>query len=269
MYGVIIAFKDFKFSLGIFNSPWVGLDNFTYLFGLRDFFNVLINSITLSCLRLIINFPIPIIFALMINEIPYMRYKRVSQTIIYLPHFISWVVLAGIIINLLSPTWGLVNGVLKSLNIEPIFFLGSAKYFRSIIVTSSIWKSAGWDTIIFLAAITSINPELYEAAMIDGASRLQRIWFITLPGIRTTIVILLLLSVGRLMNNGFEQIYMLQNDSNNVVSEVFETYTYKLGVVNGRFSFSTAVGLFNSVIGLILLTIANAIAKLAGEEGIF
>ena len=269
MYGVIIAFKDFKFTQGIFGSKWIGLENFTYLFGLSDFFRVFGNSITLSVLRLLINFPIPIIFALMLNEISNLRLKRVTQTIIYLPHFISWVVLGGIIINILSPTWGFVNNFIKLFGIEPIFFMGSDTYFRPIVVISNIWKSAGWNTIIYLAAITSVNPELYEAAMIDGATRIQRIWHITLPSIRSTVVILLLLAVGGLMGNGFEQIWMLRNDSNSVVAEVFETYTYRMGVVNGRFSFSTAVGLFNSVIGLILLLIANGIARLLGEEGIF
>jgi len=269
MYGVIIAFQDFKFTKGIWGSEWTGFENFRYLFGLRDFYNVFRNSIVLSLLRLVINFPIPIILALLINEIPFLKFKRISQTIIYLPHFISWVVLGGIIINVLSPTWGLVNNFLSGIGVEPVFFLAADKYFRGIIVVSNVWKGAGWGTIIYLAAITSINPELYEASTIDGASRFQRIWHITLPGIRSTVVILLLLSVGNLMSNGFEQIYILQNSANVTVSEVFETYTYKIGVVNGRFSFSTAVGLFNSVIGLVLLLIANSLAKLTGEEGIF
>jgi len=269
MYGLILAFKDFKFNKGIMGSPWVGLSNFVYLFHLQQFYTVLRNSITLSVLKLLLCFPIPIILTLALNEIPFLGYKRTMQTVLYLPYFISWVVIGGILVNLLSPSWGIVNTIIKSLGGNPIFFLGSAKYFRSITIASYIWKSAGWDTIIYLAAITSINPELYEAATIDGASRLQRIWHITFPCIRSTVVILLLLNIGNIMNNGFEQIYMLQNGSNITVSEVFETYTYHMGIVNGRFSFATSVGLFSSIVGFTLLTIANAIAKILGEEGLF
>ncbi|MDR1533324.1 MAG: ABC transporter permease subunit [Clostridiales bacterium] len=269
MYGLIITFKDFKFAKGILGSPWVGLDNFLYLFSLKDFYRVLGNSLFLSVLRLVVCFPIPIILTLALNEIPFLKYRRAAQTMIYLPYFISWVVIGGILVNLLSPSWGIVNTFIKSLGGEPVFFLGSAKYFRRIAVVSHIWKTAGWDTIIYLAAVTSINPELYEAAVIDGASRLQRIRHITVPGIKGTIVILLLLAIGSLMNNGFEQIYVLQNSSNLAVAEVFETYTYKLGIVNGRFSFAATVGLFSSVVGFVLLMLANFGAKLMGEEGIF
>lgn len=269
MYGLVIAFKDFKFSKGILGSPWCGLENFRYLFELKDFYRVFGNSLTLSITKLLITFPIPIILAILINEIPFTKYKKVSQTMIYLPYFISWVVLGGILVNLLSPSWGIVNDIIKKFGGEPIFFLGSDKYFRGIAITSHVWKNAGWDTIIYLAAITGVNPDLYEAAKIDGAGRLQRIWHVTLPCIKPTIIILLLLAVGGIMNNGFEQIYMLQNGSNLAVSEVFETYTYKMGIVNGRYSFASAVSMFNSVIGFVLLTIANKIAKMMGEEGIF
>ncbi|MEA5014667.1 MAG: ABC transporter permease subunit [Candidatus Limiplasma sp.] len=269
MYGLIIAFKNFKFSKGIFDSAWVGLENFRYLFGLKDFYRVLGNSVILSLMKLLFCFPIPILLSVALNEIPFLRYKRLAQTTIYLPYFISWVVIGGILVNLLSPSWGIINMLIKALGGEPVFFLGSSKYFRGIAVVSHIWKQAGWDTIIYLAAITSISPDLYEAVTIDGASRLKSIWHITLPGIRSTIIILLLLSVGNLMNNGFEQINVLQNSSNLVASEVFETYTYKLGLVNGRFSFATTVGMFSSTVGFVLLSVANGIAKLFGEEGIF
>ena len=269
MYGLVLAFKDFKFSKGIFGSQWVGLSNFKYLFELDTFYSVLWNSLKLSLLRLLIYFPIPIILALAINEIPFLRFKRLAQTTIYLPYFISWVVIGGILVNLLSPSWGVVNSVIKAFGGEPVFFLGKAKYFPGIVVASNIWKNAGWDTIIYLAALSSINPALYEAAAIDGASRLQRIWHITLPGIKSTIVILLLLNVGSLMSNGFEQIYMLQNGSNLAVSEVFETYTYRLGIINGRFSFATTVGMFSSVVSFTLLFLSDRAAKAMGEEGIF
>lgn len=269
MYGLIISFKDFKFSKGILGSPWSGLENFRYLFGLKDFYRVFGNSIILSLLKLLISFPIPIILAVLINEIPFIKYKKVTQTMIYLPYFISWVVIGGILVNLLSPSWGIVNDIIKKFGGEPVFFLGSSDYFRPIAIVSHIWKQAGWDTIIYLAAITGVNPDLYEAAKIDGAGRLKRICYITLPCIKPTIVILLLLAIGNIMNNGFEQIYVLQNSSNIAVSEVFETYTYKMGVINGRYSFASSVSLFNSVVGLVLLTVANKIAKLIGEEGIF
>lgn len=269
MYGLIISFKDFKFSKGILGSPWTGLENFKYLFGLKDFYRVFTNSITLSVLKLLISFPIPVILAILLNEIPFLKYKKATQTMIYLPYFISWVVIGGILVNLLSPSWGIVNDIIKKLGGEPVFFLGNDKYFRGIAILSHIWKQAGWDTIIYLAAITGINPDLYEAAKIDGAGRVKRIWYITLPCIKPTIVILLLLAVGNIMNNGFEQIYVLQNSSNIAVSEVFETYTYKMGVVNGRYSFASTVSMFSSVIGFVLLSIANKIAKWMGEDGIF
>ena len=269
MGGLVIAFQDFKYSKGIMRSPWVGFAQFRYIFGLKDFYRVLGNSIMLSVLRLLMCFPVPIILSLMLNEMPFPRYKRITQTFIYLPYFISWVIIGGIMVTLLSPSWGIVNMVIKSLGGTPIFFLGKAQYFRGIAIVSHIWKQAGWDTIIYLAAITAISPDLYEAATIDGASRIKRVWHVTLPGIRSTIVILLLLSVGGLMNNGFEQMRMLQNGSNMQVADVFETYTYRIGLVNGRLSFAAAVGFFNSVVGFILLTCANFIARLCGEEGIF
>jgi putative aldouronate transport system permease protein len=269
MYGLILAFKDFRFSQGIMGSAWVGLENFRFLFGLDRFYQVLWNSLSLSILRLLFYFPIPIFLTLAMNEVPFMGYKRVTQTMVYLPYFISWVVIGGILVNLLSPSWGLVNTIIKSLGGEPVFFMGDARYFRGMVIVSHIWKNAGWDTILYLAAVTAIDPELYQAATIDGASRLQRIWHITLPGIKTTIIILLLLSIGNIMNNGFEQIFMLQNGSNIAVSEVFETYTYRLGIINGRFSFAITVGLFGSVVGFTLLLAANSVTKLMGEKGIF
>jgi len=269
MYGVIIAFKNFSFAKGIIGSDWIGLDNFKYLFSLGEFYNVFKNSISLSLLRLILCFPVPILLAIMLNEISSLRYKKIAQTVIYLPYFISWIVIGGILVTMLSPSWGIVNNLIKSVGFEPIFFLGDDRYFRVIAMLTAVWKQAGWDTIIYLTAITSVSMELYEAATIDGANKLKRIWHVTLPCIRSTIVILLLLNIGNLMNNGFEQIYILQNPNNLAVSEVFETYTYKLGMVNGRFSFATAVGLFSSSVGFILLLIANKFAKIIGEDGIF
>ena len=269
MYGIIIAFKDFNFAKGLWGSKWIGIDNFKYMFALGDFYQVFWNSIYLSTLRLVFGFPFPIMLALLLNEIKSQKYQKFTQTVLYLPHFISWVVIGGILINFLSPSWGVVNEILKSMGREPIFFMAETKYFRSIVVMSSIWKEAGWGTIIYLAAIVGINPELYEAAIVDGSTKLQRIWHITLPCIKGTIVILLVLNLGRIMSNGFEQIFVLQNAKNLVVSEVFETYSYRVGILGGRFSFGTTVGLFTSVIGLIFLLTSDRIAKILGEEGIW
>ncbi|MGO4370611.1 ABC transporter permease [Paenibacillus sp. 2TAB19] len=269
MYGVIIAFKDFNFAKGIWNSPWIGFENFRYMFGLSDFYTVFWNSLYLSFLKLVIGFPFPIILALFLNEMRNRTYQKITQTIIYLPHFISWVIIGGILINFLSPSWGVLNLFLKQLGIEPIFFLADNDYFRPLVVLSSIWKDSGWESIIYLAAIASINSELYEAASIDGASRLQRLWYVTIPSIKSTIVILLILRLGHIMNNGFEQIFVLQNPMNLGVSEVFETYAYRVGILGGRFSFGATVGLFTSVIGLIFLLASNRIAKLMKEDGIW
>lgn len=269
MYGVIISFKNFNFKKGILGSEWIGLENFRYMFGLSDFYRVFFNSLILSFLRLVFVFPIPIILALMVNEIGNRTYKKVCQTAIYLPYFISWVVIGGILVNFLSPTWGVVNDLIKSLGFEPVFFLGKAQYFRPIVVISSVWKEAGWGTIIYLAAITGIDQELYEAAAVDGASRLQRMLHITLPGIKTTVVLTMILRMGSIMSNGFEQIFALQNSQNLSVSEVFETYTYRVGLLGGRFSFATTVGFFTSVISMIFLVTTNFISKRMGEESIW
>lgn len=269
MYGVLMAFKDFNFSKGILGSEWVGLDNFKYMFGLDEFYNVFKNSITLSLLRLLLGFPMPIVLALMLNEVRCRQFKRTVQTIMYLPHFISWIVIGGIITNFLSPTWGVVNGVLEKLGMEPVFFMAGTKYFRPIVVITSIWKDAGWGTILYLAAITSISPDLYEAAMLDGAGRWKQMLHVTLPSIVPTIVTLFILRTGTIMNNGFEQILVLQNSQNLAVSEVFETYTYRVGILGGRYSFATTVGLFTSVIGMIMIVITNQISKRCGERGLW
>ena len=269
MYGIIIAFKDFNFAKGILASPWIGFDNFKYMFGLSDFYKVFWNSLYLGFLRLVFGFPIPIILALLLNEIKSRVYQRVMQTVLYLPHFISWVVIGGILVNFLSPSWGIVNIFLKQIGIEPVFFLAKEEYFRPLVLLSSVWKESGWGTIIYLAAIAGINVELYEAAQIDGANRLQRLWHITLPSIKSTIVVLLILRLGQIMGNGFEQIFVLQNPMNLGVSEVFETYTYRVGIIGGRFSFGTTVGLFTSVIGVIFLLASNKVASLLKEDGLW
>jgi putative aldouronate transport system permease protein len=269
MYGVVLSFKDFSFAKGILGSPWSGFANFQYLFSLRDFYSVFWNSLVINLLKMLFFFPAPIIFALLLNEIRSPGYKKTTQTLIYLPYFISWVVIGGILINFLSPTWGVINELIKETGNKPIFFMAELKYFRPLVVLSEVWKNSGWDSIIYLAAISTINPELYEAAVMDGANRWKRMFRITLPQLTNVIIIMGLLRIGHLMHNGFEQIFILQNYSNLPVSEVFETYTYKIGILSGRISLGTATGLFTSVIGMVLLIIADRLAKLSGEEGLF
>ncbi len=269
MGGIIIAFKDFKFIKGILGSEWIGLENFKVLFGSRDFYKILWNSLWLSTLKLIFAFPAPIILALLLNEIRHNSFKRVTQTIMYLPHFISWVVLAGMIMNFLSPSNGVINTVIQSLGGQPIHFLIKPEYFRTIIVTAEIWKGIGWGTIIYLAAMTSIDQCLYEVASIEGANRFHKMCYITLPGISSTILILFVINLGYILNNGFEQIFLLYTPSTYEVADVFETYTYRIGLLSGRFSYATAIGLFKSVVGAILVLSSNRIARLFGKKAIW
>ncbi|MEG6612863.1 ABC transporter permease subunit [Pseudoclostridium thermosuccinogenes] len=267
MYGIMMAFQDFNFKKGIFGSPFNNFANFKQLFTSDIFYNVFLNSITLSVMRLIITFPIPIILALLLNEIKLKYFKKFSQTFMYLPHFISWVVLGGILTNFLSMNDGLINFLIEYLTGKRINFLGSAEWFRAVIIGSSIWKEAGWGTIVYLAGLSAINPDYYEAATVDGANRYQKLWYITIPGLANTIVVMLILAVGGLMNNGFEQIYLFQNGLNISVSDVFETYTYRIGIVGGRYSYSTAVGLFQSVVAAIMLFSANYVSnKIRGDS---
>lgn len=269
MYGVIMAFQDFSFKKGIFGSPFNNFKHFEMLFTSNQFYEVLTNSLLLSILRLAVSFPVPIILALLLNEIQSKPYKKATQTLMYLPHFISWVTLAGIASNFLSMNDGLVNAAIVALGGEKVNFLGSADWFRTVIVGTHIWKEAGWGTIIYLASLTSISPDLYEAATVDGTNRWQKILHITLPGLASTIVVQLVLSVGGLMNNGFEQVYLFQNDLNMSVSNVFETYTYKIGISGGRYSYSTAVGLFKNIVGTILIFGSNTIAKKLGGTTLY
>jgi len=270
IYGVIIAFKNFSVTKGILGSPWVGLDNFRYLFKSKEFYNVFENSIVLSILRLLWGFPVPIILAILLNEVKHIAYRRLTQTLIYIPHFISWVVIASIVTNLLSPTSeGVINYVVKAFGHEPINFLMEPKYFRSIIICSEIWKEAGWGTIIYLAAMSNIDISLYEAAIVDGIGRVKKIWYITLPGIMSTVFAILILRMGYILNNGFEQIFLLYNPLTYEVADVFETYTYRVGLLEGRFSFATAVGIFQSVVGLLLIFLANRLSRKYSGSGLW
>ncbi|MDF2837486.1 MAG: protein lplB [Paenibacillus sp.] len=266
MFGIVIAFKDFSLVKGIWDSAWIGFENFTYLFQSRDFYKVTSNSLILSFYQIAFGFPAPIILAVMLNEVRSLLFKRLSQTILYLPHFISWVVLAGMIINFLSPSTGPVNHIIKSMGYDPIAFLLKPEYFRTILVSAEVWKGVGWGTIIYLAAMTGIDPSLYEAAKIDGASRLQQVRHITLPGIASTVIVLLILQLGNILDNGFEQVYLLYNPLTYDVADVFETYTYRIGLIDGRLSFAAAVGLFKAFVGFVLILAANRIARLFGKQ---
>lgn len=269
MGGIVIAFQDYKVTRGFFGSEWVGLEHFQYLFQSTDFYRVLRNSILISVYRLVWGFPVPILLALMLNEMRSQGYKRTMQTILYLPHFISWVVVVGMVTNLLSPSTGIINILIEAMGGQSVSFLTSPKYFRSILVITDIWKGAGWGTIIYMAAMAGIDPSYYEAAIIDGASRLQRIWYITLPCIASTIVVMLIMRTGSILNNGFEQVYLMQNALVSEVAEIFETYTYQVGIKEGRFSFASAVGIFQSVVGCILLFITNFTSKKIGGGGLW
>ena len=269
MLGVVIAFQDYNVTRKIWDLPLVGFKHFHYLFRSPEFARVLTNSLLLSLFRFAAGFPVPILLALMLNEMRSRAYKRTMQTILYLPHFISWVVVYGLMQNLLSPTNGLINHLLQSMGQAPVPFLTNPGYFRPVVVLSDIWKSMGWGTVVYMAAIAGIDPTYYEAAIMDGASRMKRILHITLPMLYSTIVIMLVLRAGALLSNGFEQVYLMQNALNIDVSEVFETYTYKVGIREGRFSFSTAVGLFQSTVGLVLILATNFMSRKLGEGGLW
>jgi len=269
LYGIVIAFQDFNPIAGIAGSKFVGLENFRLLFQSDNFKSIFRNSIWISVLRLLWGFPIPIFIAIILNEIQMKKFCKFSQTVLYMPHFISWVVLAGIIVNLLSPANGGVNKFLELLGHEPIAFLQSEKYFRSVLVISDIWKEAGWGAIVYIAAISGINVEMFEAAKMDGATVMQKIRYITLPSIVPTITVLFILRLGSLLRNGFEQIFMLYNPLVFKVADVFETYTYRIGLKQGQFGFATAVGLFQSVVGFALVITTNKLSKKYGEGGIW
>lgn len=268
MTGLILAFKEYSPFKGIMNSPWVGLDNFRQFFGTSDFYMLLKNTLLISLLNLIIYFPFTILLSLLLNEVRLKVFKRVSQTIVYLPHFLSWVVIYGITISFFGPS-GVINHYLSQWFDGNANFLVSNEWFRPLVIFQSIWKDAGWGTIIFLAALAGINPEQYEAAKVDGASRLQSIWHITLPGIKSTIVILLLLRLGSSMDSNFMQIFLMTNSLNLDVSNVFDLFVYHIGLEQFNYSFAITVGMFKSVASLILVVGANYAAKLLGEEGIF
>lgn len=269
MWGVLIAFQDYSPFDGLLHSPWVGFKHFTVFFGEPQFWMLLRNTMILAIYNLVFFFPLPIILALMLNELRQEVYKRVIQSLIYIPHFISWVVVVGIVYILFTTEGGIVNELLVMMGGEKINFLLNASWFRTMIVGEMIWKETGWGTILFLAALAGVDPQQYEAARIDGAGRWMQLWHVTIPAIQSTIVILLILRLGNFLDLGFEQIFLMLNPMNREVGEVFDTYVYTRGLLQGDFSYSTAVNLFKSTVGIILVVSANYLAKKVGEEGIY
>ncbi len=271
MTGIVIAFKNYKISRGIFGSAWCGLDNFTKAFATPTFTRSVRNTLVISGLKLLFGFPMPVILALMLNEVTHLRFKKTVQTISYLPHFLSWVVLAGMFQQLLSPNNGPVNVILRDVFgvKESIYFLGSNKYFRGTLIVTDIWKNAGWSSILYLATISGIDPSLYEAATVDGATRWQCTRYITVPSLVSTIVVMLILNVGSIMDAGFDQVLNLYNSAVYQTGDIIDTYVYRYGLGDMKYSLATAVGLFKNVIAFVLVVGTNLIARRISGEGIW
>ena len=272
MAGVVIAFQKYNIFKGIFGSKWVGFDNFKFVIEkMRDFPIALYNTILLNLMGIVAGFPVPIILAIMLNEIRSTKAKRISQTLLYLPHFLSWVIIGGMVLQIFAPTTGVINQLLLSWGVikKNIPFLTDGITWQITYTIVGVWQSMGWGTILYLSAITGINMELFEAAKIDGANKLEQIWHVTLPGIRGTIVVLLILNVGQMMNIGFDRPYIMGNPLVQDYCDVLSTFVYRAGITNGKFERATAIGLFQSVVGLIMITLANFAAKRMGEQGIW
>ena len=269
LYGVTIAFKDFKLLEGVMGSPWAGLKYFKMAFESVDFWNSFRNTMIISFLKLLFNFPAPILLALLLNEVRCMRFKKVVQTISYLPHFLSWVVFAGIITSFLSPSTGVVNLVIKSLGFEPIYFVADNEWFRPILVITAVWKEIGWGTIVYLAALGGVDMQLYEAATIDGASKWKQTIHVTLPAITPTIVVMFIFAVGAIVNDDFDQIYNMYNPAVYKTGEVISTYIYKIGLEGMQYSLATAIGLFKNIIAIVLIVATNYICKAFDENALW
>ncbi len=268
MYGIVIAFKDYNVFKGIMESPWAGLSVFRKIFANKNFWNSIRNTFALNLLTLAVSFPLTIIVSLMINEVMNTRLKKVIQSILYLPHFISWVVVASIVVNLFSQSSGTINLMLNQLGIDSVPFLSDQSWWIFTYVVSNVWKEIGWGTIIYLAALTGVDESLYEASYLDGASKFQRLIYITLPSIKSVIVVMLILQISKMMSIGLDAPLLLGNKKVMDVSEVISTYTYRLGIEQAKYSESTAIGLFQSVVNIIILFAADKFAKAIGEEGI-
>lgn len=265
MFGLVMAFEKYSPAKGIFGSKWIGFQNFNYLLHLPGVGHVMFNTVYIALLKIIAGIIIPLTFALLLNEVKKAAFKKSVQTIIYLPHFLSWIILTGILVDILSPSQGLVNNVIKSLGMHPIFFLGSEKWFPSIMVITDTWKEFGFGTIIYLAALTSIDPTQYEAAVIDGANRWKQTVYVTLPGILPILILLTVLSLGNVLNAGFDQIFNLYSPAVYSTGDIIDTFIYRLGIVQAQYGPSTAGGFFKSLVSLIFITTSYKLAdKVAG-----
>ena len=269
IYGVLIAFKDYRYHLGLVRSPWNNFEHFRFLLGTPYFIRIFRNTLVISSLRILFGFPAPILLAILINEIQNTTFKRAVQSISYLPHFMSWVVLSGIVIEILSPQRGIVGLIYSKLGQDAPNLLASSRFFRPMLVTTGIWQSIGWGSIIYLASITTINPELYESAAIDGANRFRMAVHITIPSLVPVITILFILRLGVILNAGFEQIFNLYSPLVYEVADVIDTYVYRVGLIEGRYDFTTAVGLFKNVIGVLLLLVTNGVVRRFSEYGVW
>ncbi|MGP0583447.1 ABC transporter permease [Paenibacillus timonensis] len=269
MYGILIAFKDFKYNLGILGSPWAGFKYFEQFLHDSSFYEVLRNTLSISALKLVFGFPAPLILALMLNAVMHEKIKRVFQTISYLPHFVSWVVVVTLLQKILSPNVGLINDIRYQMGLDPIFFMGKPELFYPLVIISDVWKGVGWGSIIYLAALTNIDPHLYEAAEIDGAGRWSKLFKITLPCLTPTIAILLIFSLSGILNAGFDQIWLMQTPATLGVSEILDTYVLKTGLQQGQLAYSTAIGLFKSAISLLLIVAVNHISRRVSEVSLW
>ncbi len=268
MTGVVMAFKNYNPGLGLWKSPGVGLENFKYLFSMSDAQRVIINTLIIACSKVVLNIVIPLAFALLLNEVTNMRYKKFVQTAVYLPHFLSWVILASVILNIFSLD-GIVNQITGLFGAKPVIWFSMASYFRQLVIGTDVWKEFGFNAVIFLAALTGINPNLYEAATIDGCSKWKSIWYITIPGITGTIVLLGVLGLGNVLNAGFDQIYNLYNPMVYSTGDILDTWVYRIGLVNLQFSLATTAGLFKSAISFIMIVVSYWAAYKLADYKIF
>lgn len=268
LFGNIIVFQNYDMFKGILGSKWVGFDHFQKMFEYQDFYRILKNTLIISFYRLVFSFPAPIILALFLNEIRHMMFKRTVQTVLYFPHFLSWVIVGGIFYQLLDPK-GIINDIIVFFGGERITFLQDSRFFRAIVVGSAMWKEVGWGMILYLAAIAGINPNLYEAAIVDGANRWKQMWYITLPSLMPTLVVLLLLRIGHILDTGIEEILIYSNSVVRDVADVIDVYVYRVGLLQAQFSYTTAIGFFKAVVGLILVLTMNKVAKKLTGESIY